>query len=239
MSIHIESKTEDIAPIVLMPGDPQRATYIAENYLSDYKLVNSIRGQLAYTGFYKNKRITVFSSGMGIPSIGIYSFELYKFYNVKHIIRIGTAGALDKNIKMLDIVLATSSYSLDTFPLQFDGDKEKNIKSSTYLNNIIINKAFQNNININCGKIITSDVFDPYVDTEKFDNLFPKDNYIASEMEAFGLFYIANKINKNATCLLSIVDSKYNKTSISTEDRITGLNTMIELALESTLEIEG
>ena len=111
MTPHIESKLTDISPLVIMPGDPKRVEYIANNYLNDAYLVNSVRGELAYTGYYKGKRITIFSSGMGIPSMGIYSYELFKYYNVETIIRIGSAGSYKEDLLVKDIFLVTSSYS--------------------------------------------------------------------------------------------------------------------------------
>jgi len=140
---HIESKKEDIASIVLMPGDPLRAKYVAENFLTDYKLVNTVRNMYAYTGTYKGKRVTVFASGMGIASIGIYAYELYKFYDVEKIIRIGTCGTNSRDIKLLDIVLAEQAYSLNNFPQLFDGDKEKEYNASEILNNAIKSKALE------------------------------------------------------------------------------------------------
>lgn len=235
MTAHIESKREDIAPIVLMPGDPLRAKYIAENFLDDYKKVNAVRNIFAYTGYYKGVRVTVFSSGMGIPSIGIYAYELYQFYDVKTIIRIGTCGTVHPNVNLLDVVLAKSAYSLNTFPLLFDGDTEKEYSSFEDLNEKIIRKAKDLNIPLKYGKIITSDVFDPYVDQEKFRSNFPDDEYLASEMEAFGLFYLAYKLKREATCLLTVVDSKYDKRSLSSEERETSLNDMIKLALETVI----
>ena len=112
---HIESKKEDIAKIVLMPGDPLRAKYIAENFLEDAKLINTVRNMYGYTGKYKNRKVTVFASGMGIPSIGIYSYELYKFYDVEKIVRIGTCGSFNKDIKVLDVVLSSGAYCKSYF----------------------------------------------------------------------------------------------------------------------------
>ena len=232
---HIESRKEDIGEIVLLPGDPLRAKYIAEHFLEDYRLVNSVRNMYAYTGTYKGKMITVFSSGMGIPSVGIYAYELFKFYDVKKIIRIGTCGTIHKDVKLLDVVLADSAYSVSTFPLLFDGDTEKNYKSSSTLNNLIINKANEVGTKLHVGEIITSDVFDPYVDDAKFISNFPDREFMASEMEAFGLFYLAHKLNKDATCLLTVVDSKYDKRSLTSEEREQSLNEMITLALESVI----
>lgn len=232
---HIESRKEDIGEIVLLPGDPLRAKYIAENFLEDYKLVNSVRNMYAYTGYYKGKMVTVFSSGMGIPSVGIYAYELFKFYDVKKIIRIGTCGTIHKDVKLLDVVLADSAYSVSTFPLLFDGDTDKEYPASSLLNNLISNKAVELGSNIHRGKIITSDVFDPYVDHDKFISNFPNEEFMASEMEAFGLFYLAKKLGRDATCLLTVVDSKYDKRSLTSEEREKSLNKMITLALESVI----
>lgn len=232
---HIESRKEDIGEIVLLPGDPLRAKYIAEHFLEDYKLVNSVRNMYAYTGYYKGKMVTVFSSGMGIPSVGIYAYELFKFYDVKKIIRIGTCGTIHKDVKLLDVVLADSAYSVSTFPLLFDGDTDKEYPASSLLNNLISNKAVELGSNIHRGKIITSDVFDPYVDHDKFISNFPDEEFMASEMEAFGLFYLAKKLGRDATCLLTVVDSKYDKRSLTSEEREQSLNEMITLALESVI----
>lgn len=233
MTAHIESRKEDIAKVVLMPGDPLRAKYIADNFLNNVKVINKVRNMYAYTGEYKGNKVTVFPSGMGIPSIGIYAYELFKFYDVEKIIRIGTSGTIHKDVKLLDVVLATSAYSVSTFPLLFDGDTDKEYASSRELNNLIIEKGKELGTNLKAGKIITSDVFDPYVDGEKFMSNFPKEEFLASEMEAFCLFYLAQKLNKQATSLLTVVDSKYDKRSLSSEEREQSLNDMITLALES------
>ena len=233
---HIESKKEDIASVVLMPGDPLRAKYIAENFLEDAKLVNEVRNMYAYTGKYKNKKVTVFASGMGIPSIGIYSYELFKFYNVDKIIRIGTCGSFNKDIKLLDVILSKGAYCKTYFDKLLDGGSKNYIESSEELNRKIMNVAKVNNIDLKYGKTITSDVFDLYCDDEdKFRSNFPNDNFLSVEMEAYGLFYIANKLNKEASCLMTVVDSLYDKKSISSEERETSLNQMIITALESII----
>ncbi len=231
---HIESDLKDIAKIVLMPGDPLRAKYIADNFLENVKMVNTVRNMYGYTGYYKGTKVTVFASGMGIPSIGIYAFELYKFYNVEKIIRIGTCGSNNKDIKILDVILASSSYSLSTFPLLFDKDTEKEYFASDSLNDVIEKTASKLNMKINVGKIITSDVFNPYVDYQKYMSNYPSDlNSLGTEMETFCLFYLAHKLNKEASCLLTVVDSPFDERQISSSDRQNSLNTMIELALES------
>ena len=236
MTPHIESKKEDIAEVVLMPGDPLRAKYIAEKFLTDYKLVNKVRNMFGYTGYYKGKRVTVFASGMGIPSIGIYSYELYKFYDVKKIIRIGTSGSFNKNIKVKDVVLSSGAYCKSYFDQLFDGNDINFIKSSESLNEKIKTVATNKNIPLKIGKTITSDVFDLYSDSmEKFKSNFPEEDYLATEMEAFGLFYMAFKFKREATCLLTVVDSCYDKNSLTSEEREKSLDQMITLALEAAI----
>ncbi len=233
---HIESKLEDIAPVVLMPGDPLRAKYIAENYLEDAKLINTVRNMFGYTGTYKGKRVTVFASGMGIPSIGIYSYELYKFYNVEQIIRIGTCGSFNENIKILDVILSSGAYCKSYFDELLDGVDIDFIQSSYELNRKIINKAKERNIELKYGKTITSDVFDLYCDDkDKFRKNYPDKEFLGVEMEAFGLFYIAKKLEKEASCLMTVVDSLYDKRNLTSEERQTSLDNMIEMALESII----
>ena len=231
MTPHNNAKKGEIAKNVIMPGDPLRAKYIAENYLQDYKIVNEVRGMYAYTGNYKGKEITIMASGMGIPSIGIYSYELYKFYDVENIIRVGTCGGNNKDIKLLDIILSESSYSLSTFAKIFDGFEGNTIEASKELNDKVLSIAAKLNINIKSGKIISTDVFNPYVDDEKtYESNY--ENYsdtLASEMESFALFHIAKKLNKKATTILTVVDSPYDDRIISSEDREKSLDDAIIL----------
>ena len=236
MTVHIESKKEDIADIVLMPGDPLRAKYIAENFLEDYKLVNKVRNMFGYTGYYKGKRVTVFASGMGVPSIGIYSYELYKFYDVKKIIRIGTSGSFNKNIKVKDVVLSSGAYCKSYFDKLLNGNDIDYINSSETLNEDIKIAAKNANIPLKIGKTITSDVFDLYASSlEEFRSNFPDDDFLAVEMEAFGLFYVANYLGREATCLMTVVDSFYDEKSLTSEERETSLNQMITLALDAAI----
>ena len=151
---HIGCEKNEIAENVLMPGDPLRAKYIAEHYLEDYKLVNEVRNMLGYTGTYKGKKVTVFASGMGIPSIGIYSYELYKYYDVKNIIRIGTCGSFHKDIKMLDVILSNSAYCKSYFDELLDGIDIDFIQSSNILNRKIINTAKVKGIDLKINKLI-------------------------------------------------------------------------------------
>lgn len=233
---HIGSELEDVAEVVLLPGDPLRAKYIAENFLDDYKLVNQVRNMFAYTGYYKGKKVSVFSSGMGIPSMGIYSYELYKFYNVKKIIRIGTCGSFNKDIKLLDVILSEGAYCKTYYPQLLDGGNVDYVESSNDLNNTIINAAEKNNLILKKGKTITSDVFDLYCDSmDQFHSNFPDMNFLSVEMEAFALFYNAKKLGREAACLMTVVDSLFDKRSLTVEDREKSLNNMIEMALESII----
>ncbi len=234
---HIEASKGDIASKVLMPGDPLRAKYIADHFLEDVKIVNNIRNMTAYTGFYRGEKITIFPSGMGIPSVGIYAYELYHFYDVEEIIRIGTCGSANKDRKVLDVVLASKSYSLSTFPKAFDNDTITCIESSNELNEKIIESAKNNNIDLVIGPIITSDIFDPYIDFSKYIKNYPDDiSYLGLEMEAFGLFYIAKKLEKKASALMSIVDIiGKNELAVSSEKRQNSLNDMIKIALDAII----
>ena len=235
MTIHCNAKKEDIAKTVLMPGDPLRAKYIAENFLENSHLVNTVRNMLAYTGTYKGKEITVFSSGMGMASMGIYCYELYKFYDVENIIRIGSCGAYSKDLNIFDTILVDNTYTEGNFAYEWNEKDCHLMKSNSELNSMIENTAKKLNIPYIKGNTLCSDCFDVYL--ESVPNLikrFPKElNIIGAEMEAFALFYIANYLNKKASCLLTVVDSHYKKQEISSKERETSLNTMINLALES------
>ena len=237
---HNQANIEDIANIVIMPGDPLRAKYIAENFLDSYSIVNEVRGMYAYTGNYKGKRITVMASGMGIPSMGIYSYELFHFYNVDYIIRIGTCGAYTENLYLLDIILVDQSYTESNYALSFDNKKVNLEKASLKLNNIIKNVANRDNINYFEGSTLCNECFDVYVpDPKAVFSRVPEDlKLIGCEMEAFALFYNANREGKHAACLLNVVDSIATTKNISSEERQTGLNKMIKLALDSTLELD-
>lgn len=236
---HNEAHLEDIAKTVIMPGDPLRAKYIAENFLEDYRLVNSVRAMYAYTGKYKGKEITVMAHGMGMPSIGIYSYELYKFYNVENIIRIGSCGGYLPNLKLFDIVLAENVFSESNYALTLNNENCHIVSASKDLNNKIHDTCQELRIKIFNGNTVCADCFDVYMtDVNKFLSRIPDGfNPLAAEMEAFALFYNAKILNKNACCLMSVVDSKYIKDIATPQQRQTGLNNMIQLALESALKI--
>ena len=235
---HNEANLGDIAKTVIMPGDPLRAKYIAETFLDEYKLVNSVRGMYAFTGKYKGKEITVMASGMGMPSMGIYSYELYKFYDVENIIRIGSCGSYKPELKLFDIILSENVYSESNFALTLNNEDCHMVSSDKYLDDIIINTAKENNINLYVGNTVCTDCFDVYMtDVNKFLNRIPKElNPISAEMEAFALFYVAKVLNKKAACLMSVVDSKYITDVATPEERQTGLNNMIRLSLDNMIK---
>lgn len=239
MTPHNEAKLDDIANIVLMPGDPLRAKYIADNFLEDVKLINSVRNMFGYTGNYKGKRITVFASGMGMPSMGIYSYELYKFYNVDTIIRIGSCGAYNESLNLLDTILVDNAYTEGNYAYELTEEECYLMNSDKQVNSVIENTAKELNIPYVKGNTLCTDCFDYYVkDVNQLIARFPKDlNIIGAEMEAFALFYNAHRLGKKASCLLSVVDSHYKHQEISANERQTSLNSMIELALESAIRL--
>ena len=236
---HNEANLGEIAKTVIMPGDPLRAKYIAETFLENVKLVNQVRGMYAYTGTYKGTTLTVMASGMGMPSMGIYSYELYKFYNAENIIRIGSCGAYDSKLKLFDIILSFKVFSEGNFALTLNNDDCHIVESSETLNSKIIDVAKNSGINLFTGNTVCTDCFDVYMtDVNKFLERVPKDfNPICAEMEAFALFYVAKILNKNASCLMSVVDSKYIKDIATPEQRQIGLNNMIKLALDSSIDL--
>ena len=238
---HNQANEQDIAKTVIMPGDPLRAKYIAENFLEDYKLVNSVRNIYAYTGNYKGKRITVMASGMGMPSMGVYCYELYKFYNVENIIRIGSCGAWNHDLKLFDIILSEQAYTESNFALTMNSEDCHLVKSDSALNNVISSMADELSIDIVKGTTVCVDCFDWYI-TGGFDTFasrIPSElDILCAEMEAFSLFYTAKVLGKKAACLMSVVDLKFDPDAhATTEERETGLNNMIRLALESADKI--
>ena len=236
MSIHINAKKDDISNVVLMPGDPLRAKYIAENFLSDAKLINDVRNMFGYTGYYKGKKVTVMGSGMGIPSIGIYSYELYTFYDVDKIIRIGTGGSLDKNVKVNDIVLASSSYSPSSFAYVWGQDVRNVINSDELLNKKIIETSKGLKTDLVVGTILTADVFTVYANVDHILKNVPSHiHLLCNEMEAFGLFHVAELCGKEASALVTVVDSPFEKVMLTYKEKEKKLNDMIILALESII----
>ncbi len=232
--IHMNAKKEDIADIVLLPGDPLRAKYIAEHFLDNAKLVTDVRNMLGYTGTYKGRRITVMGHGMGMASVGIYAFELFYFYNVQKVVRIGTCGVCSPEVQIPEIILADKFYTEGSFGFQYDGSRDRIETPSPDLVADIEQKAKELGIPIHKGAVTTTEVFGPYVDDEAIMRRIPSNlNVLGEEMEGFALVHVANSFNRKAAVLLTAVDSKFTDKIVSPEDRQTSLNDMIGLALDA------
>ena len=237
MTAHNEAKIGEIAKTVLMPGDPLRAKYIAENFMQNAILVNQVRGMLAYTGEYKGKEISVMAHGMGMPSVGIYAYELYQFYQVENIIRIGSCGSYVPEINLLDIVLVEESYTEGNFAYNFQNEKCNKAYGTKELNEAIEQMADKLKIPIQKVDAFCSECFDPYLkDMKPLMERLPQ-NIKVAEMEAFALFYLAKILNKKAACLLTVVDSICKKQEMSAKLWQESLNQMINVDLETTIEL--
>ena len=231
---HNNAEIGQIAKNVIMPGDPNRAKLIAEKYLENYKLVSDVRGIYAFTGTYKNKEVTIMASGMGMPSIGIYSYELFKFYNVENIIRIGSCGAMVPELDLFDVILCQKVFTEGNYALTLASENCHIVEPSKILNEKIINTAKEKNQKLIVGNTVCTEVFDEYIiDLDGYKSRIPADFHpISAEMEAFALLYNAYKLGKNASCLMTVVDSTFKKVHATSEEREQGLSKMIELALE-------
>ena len=229
---HIEAKENQIAKTVLMPGDPLRAKFIAETFLEDVTKFNNVRNMFGYTGTYNGKRISVMGSGMGMPSIGIYSYELFKFYDVENIIRIGSAGAYTKDLDLYDVVLVDRAWSESTFASTQAGSEPVDYTfPSEALNARLEGYANTLDIPITKGTIHSSDVF--YRENfDEFKTIHKDKGCIAVEMESFALFHNANVTGKNAACLLTISDNLVTKQETSSDERQNAFTNMMKIALE-------
>jgi purine-nucleoside phosphorylase len=229
MTPHNRAKKQDIAKTVIMPGDPLRAKWIANKFLSKAKLVNNIRGMLAFTGLYKNKKITVMGHGMGIPSIGIYSFELYKFYDVSVIIRAGSCGAYQSDIDLGDVLIAKEASSFSIYPKEIGLNLKNNIlEASPKLIRTASLTAEELNIKNRICRIFSSDSF--YNQYSLKENIKRSGNASAVEMEAFGLYANALKLKKQALAILTCCDSLVTKEEMSAKEREPTFTDMVRLA---------
>ncbi|MBQ9010957.1 MAG: purine-nucleoside phosphorylase [Clostridia bacterium] len=226
---HISAKEGDFARTVLMPGDPLRSKFIAEHYLENPVLVNNTRGVQGYTGTYKGKRVSVMASGMGIPSISIYAYELYNFYNVENIIRIGTAGGVREDVHVRDIVFAMSAYTDSNFGRQYGFDG--NVAPCCSFDLLVKAREAAEKIGVNpkIGPMFTSDVF--YNESNN-TMLLKKLGILAVEMESAGLYLNAARAKKNALAICTISDDMNTGEALSAEDRQTTFTQMMEIALE-------
>lgn len=228
---HINAPEGAFARTVLMPGDPLRAKYIADNYLEDAVLVNNVRGVQGYTGNYKGKRVSVMASGMGMPSIGIYSYELFNFYDVENIIRVGTAGALTVKLQLRDVVAAMSAYTDSNYGAQFNFHGTLAPACSYTLLKAAMDAAEKQGVNMMPGPVFSSDAF--YKQWEYSTTpILQKLGVTCVEMETYALYLNAAAAGKNALTLLTISDSLVTGESLPAEDRQTTFTRMMEIALE-------
>ena len=232
---HNSANPGDIAKTVLMPGDPLRAKFIAETFLDSPKLVNNVRGIQGYTGTWKGVPVTVMASGMGMPSIGIYSYELFKFYNVENIIRIGSAGSYVKELPVYSVLLADSAYSESSFAKTQCGCEDEVITPSKGLNDKILKAAKELGIEVKQGRIHSSDVFYREPNGTDFLAEITGRGCLAVEMESFALFSNARVLGKNAACLLTISDSLVDGTVTTAEERQNNFTQMMKIALDAAI----
>ena len=227
---HNNAKANDFAKTVLMPGDPLRAKYIAETYLENPRQVTAVRNMFGYTGTYKGKEISVMGGGMGMPSIGIYSYELFNFYGVDQIIRIGSAGALQDHIKVMDVVIGMGACTDSNYAYQYGLPGTFAPIADYELMNKAIETAKRQGTNVVVGNVVSSDVFynaDPTVN-DRWRSM----GVLAVEMEAAALYMNAAKAKKKALCMLTISDHIYTGEALCSEDRQLGFGKMMEIALE-------
>lgn len=228
---HIEiTDTNKLAKTVLMPGDPLRAEYIAKTFLENVEQINGVRGMLGFTGTYKGRRISVMGSGMGMPSIGIYSYELFKFYGVEQIVRIGSAGAYSPDLNIYDVVLVKDAYSESSFAYVQNGETRHILESNKELNEKLVHAAKELNIPLTEVRAHSSDVF--YHESDSlWKERYEKDGCACVEMESFALFHNANVLGKKASCLLTISDSFVTHQVTTSKERQLSFENMMKIAL--------
>ena len=236
-TIHNKAAKSDIAKTVLMPGDPMRSKFIADNYLQDAQLVNDVRGVNGYTGYWEGVRVTVMASGMGMPSIGIYSWELYTAYGVQNIIRIGTTGAFQDDIKLRDVILAQGACANSSFVTNFGvGQGYAAIADHTLL--CAAEKcAAKQGLNIRVGNVLSDDMF--YYPRQNPYDPWKKMGVLSVEMEAAALYTTAAYHRRRALCICTVTDHLYRPDYLSAKERQTSLDQMIRLALDTAVEMEN
>lgn len=220
-----------IAKTVLMPGDPLRAKFIADTFLENVVEFSSVRNVLGYTGTYKGRRISVMASGMGMPSIGIYSYELYKFYDVENIIRIGSCGAYTADLKLYDVILAKDAWSESSYAKVQSGYDSDVVEGTAALNEKLTQIAKDLEIPMHIERIHSSDVF--YRENfDEYKGIYENHGCVAVEMESFALFHNANVLGKNAACLLTVSDNLVTHELTTSEERQLAFTNMMKIALE-------
>lgn len=228
---HNQAKEGEIAKTVLMPGDPLRAKYIAETFLTDITCFNTVRNMFGYTGYYKEKQISIMGSGMGMPSMGIYSYELYHFYHVETIIRIGSAGGIGDDIKVRDVVLGMGACTNSNYAAQYKLPGTFAPIADFELLRRAVEVAEREHIKVRVGNVLSSDTF--YDDNKEANEQWKKMNVLAVEMESAALYMNAARAGKKALCLFTISDHVFTGESLSAEDRQLTFQEMMKIALET------
>lgn len=233
--VHNSAKIGEIADVVLMCGDPLRVRYIAENYLKDAKLVNSVRNMYCFTGDYKGRKISIMGSGMGVPSMGIYSHELYDYYGVKAIIRVGTCGAYQPEIKVRDVVVAIGASSNSAYASQYNLNGTYSAIADFDLLKLCDKVSETRDVNVHFGNIYTSDIF--YNDDPNMWKKWAEMGCLAVDMETYALYINAARFRRKALTIMSVSDSFIDDEVMTPEERETGLQTIVEIALETALGV--
>lgn len=231
---HNSAVKGEIAKTVLLPGDPLRAQYIAKQYLTEVHSFNQVRNMLGFTGTYKGKEVSVMGSGMGMPSIGIYSYELFSEYEVDNIIRVGSAGALADSVKLKDIVIAMGACTDSNYAAQYRLNGTFAPIADYGLLQKAVESAKKLNMHASVGNVLSSDIF--YNDDDHVNDGWKKMNVLAVEMEAAALYMNAARLGKHALCIVTVSDHLYRKESLSAQERQTGFSNMIEMALEAACQ---
>lgn len=232
---HNQAKKEEIAKKVLMPGDPLRAKFIAETFLENAKLVNQVRSMFAFTGTYKGEPVTVMASGMGMPSMGIYSYELFSQYDVEQIIRVGSAGAYVPELKVKDVVLVESAWSESSYARTQNGYDKDIILPDKALNDKILKAAENLGIPVKVTRVHSSDVFYCEDNVDDYREINRKHQCTCVDMESFALFHNAGVLKKKAACLLTISDSFTSNEQTTAEERQTSFVDMMKIALDASI----
>lgn len=231
---HISAKYGDFARTVLMPGDPLRSKFIAEHFLADAVLVNNVRGVQGYTGYYQGKRVSVMASGMGMPSMGIYCYELFNFYDVDCIIRVGSAGGIGREIKTRDLVIATSASTTIDYETDYTKDRIRAFAADPLLAERAIEASRALDIDAKVGSLFSTYVF--YDDRPKLFEHLRAEGYLAIEMEAAALYHTAALTGKQALCICTVSDCPLEGVSLSSDERQNSFTDMMKVALQTALD---
>lgn len=235
-TIHIEASIEDIANLVLLSGDPLRAKYIAEQFLTNVKQINKVRNMLGYTGYYKGQKVTVMGSGMGCGSMGIYAHELFYKYHVDRIIRVGSCGGYDERLKLEDLLIVDSCWSNTNFAKIYSGSTTQTVQSNQQLFQKMLKSAETKQYEYKVGRIHTSDCF-YHLEKENLKEIVEKHECLAVDMESFALLHIGEKANKQAASILTVSDHLLSSRKLTREEREIGFHKMIQVALDAIIDL--